>query len=101
MRLFIRFHYIEDISLKNMQKKCNESNAGLCCIERHKFQELKNFMVQVMNEGDTGEIICFEGDVWGTCLEGYTAYPVKIIKRQSIICKIDKNGYKEIYPNQN
>ena len=99
MREFIRFHYEKDISLQEMQKKCNDENAGLCCIERHKFQDLKNFMVQVMDEGDIGEIVAFEGDVWGSCLEGYTAYPVQILNRMQVICKKDKNGYKEIYKN--
>jgi len=99
MREFIRFHYEKDITLEQMQRKCNTSNAGLCCIERGKFQDLKNFMVQVMEVGDTGEIICFEGDVWGTCLEGYTAYPIEVIKRLKVVCRLDKNGYKEIYPN--
>lgn len=97
MKQFIRFHYEQNISLEEMQSKCNSSNTGLCCIERHKFQDLKNFIVQVMDENEIGEIIVFEGEVWGTCLEGYTAYPIEILKRKKIICKKDKEGYKEIY----
>jgi len=53
-------------------------------------------MEQIVEPGETGEVVVFEGDVWGACVEGYTVYPEEILERISIRCeRNEETGYKE------
>jgi hypothetical protein len=95
MKTFMRFQYEQNISLKRMQKKCNTEKRGLCCYEYDGDIDTP-FVEQIIDEGEIGEVVIFEGEVWGTCVEGYTAYPIQILQRIKIRCERNKEtGYKE------
>ena len=42
-------------------------------------------MEQVLEPGDRGEVVIFEGEVWGLCVEGPKAYPLSIVRRIPIL----------------
>jgi len=95
MKTFARYHDTPGISLSEMQKKCKREKKGLCCYRYTPDSDLSTpFMQMTAEEGEKGEVIIFQGEVWGLCPEGYTVYPTKIIRRISVICKRDNRGYK-------
>ena len=97
MKTFMRFQFEKDISITAMQKKCNQSGKGLCCYLCRSDEDIDTpFMEQVVDVGETGEVVIFVGEVWGMCAEGYTVYPTKILDRIPILCvRNPKTGYKE------
>ena len=81
--MFQRFHYERNISLQKMQAKA-DSEGGLCCYEWNGDYDTP-FMEQVLEPGDQGEVVIFEGEVWGLCVEGPKAYPFSIVRRIPIL----------------
>lgn len=76
-KIFYRYHYDEGITLTDMQERCNLEKRGLCAVT-----ELRHLYTK---SGDLthpgGEILVMKGEIWGLCAEGYTVYPLKILKR--------------------
>jgi len=97
MKTFMRFQFEQDISLKAMQQRCVNDKKGLCCYKYdYGFDIDTPFMEQVIEPGETGEVIIFTGEVWGMCPEGYTVYPQEILERIKITCIHNpKTGYKK------
>lgn len=97
IKTFLRYHEKSGISLKEMQERCKREKRGLCCYRYtpdFNFDLSTPFMQMTAEGGEKGEVIIFQGEVWGLCPEGYTVYPTKIIKRIPVICKRDNKGYK-------
>jgi hypothetical protein len=97
IKIFQRYQDKNNLSLGDMQDKCETTGRGLCCYEYRGLIETA-FIEQIADIGDRGEIVIFEGDIWGTCPEGFTCYPEKIIQRIPVQCRINKQtGYKEFF----
>lgn len=88
----MRFHDTKNISLKAMQKKADKE-YGLCCYE-YKGDIDTEFMEMTVEEGEEGEVVIFQGEMWGLCPEGPKVFPTQIQERIKIKCE-RKGKYKE------
>lgn len=92
MKLYMRFHDTKSVPLKSMQEKADKE-FGLCCY-RYNGDIDTEFMEMTVEEGEEGEVIIFEGEIWGLCPEGPKVYPIKIHERIQVKCE-RKGKYKE------
>ena len=89
----MRYHETKNIELKDMIKK-GEKEFGLCCYKYNGDIDTE-FIEQVMEVGETGEVIIFTGEMWSLCAEGYKVVPSEILERIEVRC-VQGEKYKEI-----